>query len=273
MCRWLAYSGAPLFLEELIFKAKHSLAQQSRDSRLGELPMNGDGFGVGWYGRRGRKPAVFRDTRPAWNDQNLREISGQVESHLFLAHIRATTGTHVQQSNCHPFRHGEWLFMHNGLIRGYEKVRRQLAMAVDPSLYSNLAGTTDTEILFYLALTFGLEDDPKGAVSKMAGFVESICDRAGVDSPLMMTLGISDGERIYSVRYSSERESRTLFYSKDVDALRNLHPDADSFSDDARAIVSEPLSEIDDWVPIDESTWIVVDHGAVELEPFEPITP
>ncbi len=269
MCRWLAYSGAPLYLEELLFKAKHSLAQQSRDSRMGELPMNGDGFGVGWYGQR-ETPALFRDIRPAWNDQNLREIAAQVRSPLFLAHIRATTGTLVQQTNCHPFRHGRWLFMHNGLIRDFDRVRRELALAVDPSLYSEIAGTTDTELLFHLALTFGLMDEPRKGVAEMARFVESTCQAAGIAHPLMMTLGISDGKRIYAVRYSTERESRTLFYSKHADALRNLHPDADSFSDDARAIVSEPLSEMDDWVAIRESTWVEVENGEVELRPFAP---
>jgi len=272
MCRWLAYSGAPLFLEELIFKAKHSLVDQSKDSRLGKLPMNGDGFGIGWYGPRGT-PGVFRDTRPAWNDRNLREIAAQVESSLFLAHIRATTGTAVQQTNCHPFRHDGWLFMHNGVIRGFEKVRRALALAVDPSLYHCIEGTTDTEILFHLALTFGLADDPQAAVQKMAGFVESAGREAGVDSPLMMTLGISDGTRLYAARYSSERDSRTLFYSKDMSALKNLHPGVDTFSDDARAIVSEPLSEMESWVPIEESTWVVIEEGDVVTRPFAPTAP
>jgi predicted glutamine amidotransferase len=272
MCRWLAYSGAPLFLDELIFKAKHSLVDQSKDSRLGTMPMNGDGFGIGWYGARGT-PGVFRDIRPAWNDRNLREVAAQLEAPLFLAHIRATSGTAVQQTNCHPFRDGQWLFMHNGVIRGFEKVRRKLAITVDPVLYPNIEGTTDTELLFNLALTFGLKDDPHAAVAKMAGFVEAAGREVGVENPLMMTLGISDGERLYSVRYSSERDSRTLFYSKDTSALQNLHPDVDTFSQDARAVVSEPLSEMEDWIAVDEATWLVVEKGGVETRPFAPVSP
>ncbi|MBW2460556.1 MAG: class II glutamine amidotransferase [Deltaproteobacteria bacterium] len=272
MCRWLAYAGAPIFLDELIFKAKHSLVDQSKDSKLGELPMNGDGFGVGWYGRRDW-PGVFHDTQPAWNDRNLREIAAQIEAPVFLAHIRATTGTAVQQTNCHPFRHGNWLFMHNGVIREFEKIRRELVLAVDPALFSCIEGTTDTEVLFYLALTFGLRDDPHGAIAKMAGFVEAVGRGAGIANPLMMTLGISDGERLYAVRYSSEADSRTLFYSRDMLALKHLHPSIDRFSDDARVIVSEPLSGVDDWVPIDEGTWIVVDGGHVETRAFAPAAP
>ena len=62
--------------------------------------------------------------------------------------------------------------MHNGAIRGYETVMRELRFAVDPALYPSIEGTTDSETMFYLALTFGLEDDPPGAVERMVGFVE-----------------------------------------------------------------------------------------------------
>ena len=79
---------------------------------------------------------------PAWNDRNLREIAGHVRSALVFAHIRASTGTPVQQTNCHPFRHGRWLWMHNGLIREFGTVKRDLAFAVDPSLYPEIEGST-----------------------------------------------------------------------------------------------------------------------------------
>ena len=131
MCRWLAYSGAPLLLEELLFKPTHSLIDQSLESYASNTTTNGDGFGIGWYSGRAQ-PGLFKDIKPAWNDANLRDLAAQVESPMFLAHVRATTGTAIQRSNCHPFRYGEWLFMHNGKIRDFEKVRRDLAFAVQP---------------------------------------------------------------------------------------------------------------------------------------------
>ena len=115
MCRWLAYSGTPILLEELIFKPAHSLIDQSRHSNLGVETTNGDGFGVGWYAER-EIPSLYRSAEPAWNDRNLREVAGNIRAGLFFAHIRASTGTPVQQTNCHPFRHGRWLWMHNGSI-------------------------------------------------------------------------------------------------------------------------------------------------------------
>src|SRR5262245_46812502 len=159
MCRWMVYSGDPLLVEKLLFKPEHSLIEQSLHSRMGATTTNGDGFGIGWYGT-GSTPAIFKSVDPAWNDQNLRELSSQAETPLFFAHVRASTGTPVQRSNCHPFRRDNWLWMHNGLVRGFHDLKRDLAFAVDPSLYAAIEGSTDSEMLFFLALTFGLEDDP-----------------------------------------------------------------------------------------------------------------
>ena len=106
MCRWLAYSGSPILLEALLYRPEHSLIDQSRHARLGVETTNGDGFGVGWYAPDVELPAVFRSIEPAWNDRNLREVTSHVHSPLFLAHIRASTGPAVQQTNCHPFRYG-----------------------------------------------------------------------------------------------------------------------------------------------------------------------
>src|SRR5690242_21116529 len=155
MCRWLAYSGSPIPLDELLYKTRYSLIDQSRHSRFGVETTNGDGVGVGWYGAaNGDAPALFRGVGPAWGDLNLRELSGAVSSPLFLAHIRASTGTPVQQTNCHPFRHGRWLWVHNGLIRDFERLRRDLMLAIAPELFPAIVGSTDSEVMFYLALTF-----------------------------------------------------------------------------------------------------------------------
>ena len=131
MCRWLAYSGSPVLLEELLVKPVHSLIDQSKHSRLGATTLNGDGFGVGWYGAP-ETPGVFHGTEPAWNDRNLRDIAAHISSPLIFAHIRASTGTAVQETNCHPFRHKNWLWMHNGAIRDFPRVKRDLTLAVDP---------------------------------------------------------------------------------------------------------------------------------------------
>ena len=187
MCRWLAYYGKPVQMDKVLFQGEYSLIDQSLKSRLGAEPTNGDGFGIGWYSAAG-EPGVFTSTEPAWNNRNLREISGHVESNLFFAHIRATTGTPVQQTNCHPFHYGKWLWMHNGVINDWLTIKRDLVLAVDPTLYPLIEGTTDSEVLFYVALTLGLEEDPPGAVERAIGVVEEIGNRHGVKYPFQGTI-------------------------------------------------------------------------------------
>ena len=273
MCRWQAYSGRSIRLEDLLFKAKHSLIDQSMSSRSAETPTNGDGFGVGWYGNR-EFPGLFRSIRPAWNDFNLRDLAAQVESPLFLAHVRATSLATVQETNCHPFRHGNWLFVHNGEIFEIEKIRRALLMEISPELFPNVLGTTDSEVLFYLALTFGLEKNPLGALQRMAGCVESIAKKHGIAESLWMTLGISDGKTVYAVRYASDGEAPTLYYSKAVENLVELGLSAETeerLGPDARMIVSEPVGKLAGaWVTVPQASVLRLSAGAVEVMPFRP---
>src|SRR5881227_2342106 len=150
MCRWLAYSGSPILLREALFAPAHSLVDQSLHSRLGAETTNGDGFGLGWYGV-GEGPGLYHSVAPAWGDANLRELAAHLESPLFLAHVRAAIGSPVQESNCHPFRRGKWLMVHNGYIGGFHELRRDLVLAVDPELFAEITGSTDTEVVFHLA--------------------------------------------------------------------------------------------------------------------------
>lgn len=274
MCRWLAYSGTSVLLRDLLYKPEHSLIDQSLHSRLGVETTNGDGFGLGWYGPDATTPAIIRDTGPAWNNRNLREIADHVRSPLFFAHVRASTGTVVQQTNCHPFRHGRWMWMHNGAIADFHRLRRDLSLAVDPALFSCLEGSTDSEVMFYLALTFGLDQDAPGAVARMAGLVERLGRRDGVENPLQMTVAVSDGERLWTFRYSSLRASRSLFYSNRADTIRALHPDLDfltGVSEDTRLVVSEPLGDLPGvWNEVPESSYGVVQPGADAFLPFAP---
>ncbi len=264
MCRWMAYSGSPVLLEELLYKPKHSLIDQSLHSTMGAETTNGDGFGVGWYGV-GETPATYHSIEPAWNERNLRDLAAHVESGLVFAHIRASSGSPVQQTNCHPFRHGRWLWMHNGLISDFHEVKRELVLAVDPSLYGSIEGSTDSEVFFYLALTLGLEDDPPGAVERAVGLIEQVGRNRGVEHPIQMTVATTDGDSVWGFRYSSAGKSRTLFYSTRVDTLREQHPEIEVLqrvSDESRLVVSEPLGDLAGaWNEVPESHCGVVQSG------------
>jgi len=273
MCRWLAYSGSPVLLEELLLKPAHSLIDQSLHSRLGATTTNGDGFGIGWYDAEGT-PGVFHSIEPAWNDRNLRELAKHLTSPLVFAHIRASTGGAIQQTNCHPFRYGRWLWMHNGLIREFDSIKRDLAFAVDPSLYPLIEGSTDSELFFYLALSLGLQDDPPSAVARAVGFIEATGHAHGIEHPIQMTVATTDGASLWAFRYSSERNSRSLFYSTDVETLRAQYPDnpvLDALSAETRLVVSEPLGDLAGvWNEVPESSCSIVQQGQDELRPFAP---
>ncbi|MGW2716096.1 class II glutamine amidotransferase [Streptomyces sp. NPDC001492] len=275
MCRWIAYSGTPVLLSQVLLEPAHSLIDQSLHSRMGVETTNGDGFGIGWYAQdTADTPAIVRDVGPAWNNRNLREVAQHVRSGLFFAHIRAATGTAVQQSNCHPFRNGRWMWMHNGMINGFRLLRRDLALAVDPALYPDIEGSTDSELMFFLALTFGLPEHPPEAVARMAGLVERTGHAHGVRHPLQMTVAVADGERVWVFRYSSEGRSRSLYFSTKVDTLRTLHPDAEflrNVSDETRLVVSEPLGDLPGaWNEVPENSYGVIQPGDGVIGTFRP---
>jgi glutamine amidotransferase len=276
MCRWVAYSGSPIALEDLLYKPQHSLIDQSLHAKLGVETTNGDGFGVGWYDGA-EYPGVFRSVGPAWSNQNLRDVSAHVRAPVFLAHIRASTGTPVQESNCHPFRHDNWLWMHNGSIAQFASIKRDLAFAIAPELFAQIQGSTDSEVMFYLALTFGLRDDPVAAVERMAGFIEAVGREAGIDNPLQMTVATSDGVRVWAFRYSTIHRSRSLFYSTDVRSLRMLHPEnplLQQISEESRLIVSEPFGELPGaWNAVPESMYGIIQEGADVMKSFHPAFP
>jgi predicted glutamine amidotransferase len=274
MCRWMAWLGQPVLIEELLFNTQHGIVDQSLLARLDAEPTNGDGFGLGWYGS-GDGPAVYRSVAPAWADANLRELAAHTESPLFLTHIRAAIGSPVQQTNCHPFRRSRWLFVHNGYLADFHLLRRELMLGIAPELFADVHGSTDTEVVFHLALTLGLERDPITALERTVGVIEQTAERHGIAGAVQATFGVADGESLWAVRYATEGSARSLFASAGVDSIRHLHPDNPRFqrlSPDDRLIVSEPFSDLPGvWQQIPEATAVTVRRGGVlEERPFTP---
>src|SRR3982751_6387881 len=142
MCRWMAFLGQTVLIEELLFNSPHGLVDQSLHSRMGAEPTNGDGFGLGWYGTADG-PGLYRPLSPAWGDDN-------------------------------------WRVRHNDFITDFHALRRDLMLAIDPDLFPDVHGSTDTEVVFYLALTHGLEDDPIGALEQTGGLMEATARRHGL---------------------------------------------------------------------------------------------
>lgn len=211
MCRLVAYLGDPIHLEDLVCTPSHSLLRQSLRAHEAHTPIHGDGFGLGWYGDR-REPGLYREVLPAWSDENLPSLCASVRSGLFFAHVRASTGTPTARQNCHPFRLGRWLFMHNGQIGGYEAVRRPLEALLPDNLYAARRGATDSELLFLLLLArIEAGDAPESAVPAVLEHTMQQMERAGVEGALRFTAVLADGEQLHAWRYASDGEPPTLY--------------------------------------------------------------
>lgn len=270
MCRWLAYSGPSLLLEELLFKPENSLVRQSMAATKSIVPTNGDGFGLGWYGAQNR-PGLFRDTLPAWNDANLQSLSEQIQSELFFAHVRASTGTSTSRENCHPFRSGNLLFMHNGQIGGYGSIRRDLEQKIPTDLFRERGGTTDSEAFFLLARGNGLDGDVRDALKRTVAQVLELMEKSGTDEPFRLTAAIADGEGIHALRYSSDNQSPTLFYGTGGAIRVNERQVEFTDGDKAVLVLSEPLDgRLEDWTEVPEGHILEACGGVVKFSSFQP---
>jgi len=270
MCRWLAYSGAPILVDTLLFKPCNSLIHQSLSAQRAHVPTQGDGFGLGWYGEIAR-PGVYRDTMPAWNDVNLRALSEQIRSGLFFAHVRASTGTATARLNCHPFRWDRWMFMHNGRIGGWFEVRREIEQRIAPNLYRFREGSTDSEAMFYLLLSYGLEHDAVGAFARVFAEIEQVMRVAGIEEPLRVTAAVTDGDQVWAVRYSSDRQSPSLFFRGGGPLLVEDGHCGLGAGAGTILIVSEPLDGDDtEWTEVPEGTMLAARGGHVRLMPLVP---
>ena len=256
MCRWAAYCGDRIFLEEVVSAPSQSLIRQSLHALEAKTETNGDGFGIAWYQERA-EPGLYRDILPAWNDSNLTSLAYQVRSHLFLAHVRASTGTQTTRANCHPFCVGRWSFMHNGQIGNYPALRRKLDALIPDQYYTHRSGTTDSEALFLLALGFGLDDNPAAALAKTVETVQRLADEADIAYLFRFTAALSDGEKIYAVRHASDDRSPTLYH--------HHLPESSG-----RILASEPLDPDErDWIQIPPHSFVTMAGGDISIEPFE----
>ena len=258
MCRWAAYIGEPIYLEDIVSLPAHSLVRQSLSAIRCHTPVNADGFGLAWYGDRD-DPGLYRDVLPAWSDPNLRSLTATVKSRLFMAHVRASTGTATSRNNCHPFAVGRWSCMHNGQFGGYDGWRRAAEALIPDDLYAHRKGATDSEALFLAALGEGLAADPAGAMERATLRFQALAEARGTLPHVRLTAAFSDGRRLYAVRYASDDQAPSLYY--------RWSPSRSGF-----AVVSEPL-EADEpgWLEVPPGSFCVFDGHEVAIRPFRPV--
>ena len=275
MCRFLAYIGNEVLLADLLYRPKNSLIRQSFKARERVEPLNGDGFGVGWYTPEiTNTPSVFTSVTPAWSNRSLRRLSEHVKSSCFFAHVRAAPpGSAVSEENCHPFQYDRYLWMHNGTIQGFQSIKRRLCNSLPDHLYEAVEGTTDSEHAFAMFLDL-MERSARAPYSgdvlgqALVGTVRQLEEWAresGVRAPSYLNFAVTDGSRLAAVRYVSDEtlEPISLYYSKRrrYECCDGVCTMQDAPEDHQAVIVaSERLTDQpDDWVRVAPNHVVVVE--------------
>lgn len=220
MCRFAAYLGRPLLMNEVISKPKDSLIKQSAQALESDVAINADGFGIGWYNLSVSEiPAVFVSVSPAWNDVNLKNITHQIVSECFFGHVRAAAEGGVGSFNCHPFHYSKFMLMHNGGIGGFKKIKLDIFNLLDEQYFLNIKGTTDSETMFALWLTFfhRTKKDHAGMISAWRdtlATIQSLQARHAIKETSYINAMITDGTQMVGIRYCSDPKlCLTLHYT------------------------------------------------------------
>lgn len=208
MCRLFGFrSVIQSQVHRSLVDADNALAQQSR--------AHPHGWGVAYY--LADTPHVVKSADHAVEDQIFRRVSGVVASETVIAHVRKATVGPTNILNSHPFQYGQWVFAHNGDIAAFASVRDALMGKVLPRLRRYVFGDTDSEVLFYLFLTFLSQrvdlhrrGTPMGpivdALTATVDLVQEVADPGrpeGCD-PSKLSLLVTDGQSMVGVRRGPE---------------------------------------------------------------------
>ena len=243
MCRFIAYIGKPLILDEVLFKPINSLIKQSSHAREMKEPLNGDGFGLGWYAPEvDSSPALFKSIQPAWNDMNLKYLASKIRSNCFLAHVRSASRDNVSQNNCHPFHHKQYLFMHNGDIGGFDKIKRHIQRELSNECYDLIQGQTDSEHFFALFLenfnklkiSFNV-DAVATILNETIKEIEHLKQINNITEVSFINAAITDGNNMVAIRHVSNTNATplSLYYTSGeqyecIEGHCHIHHDADN---------------------------------------------
>jgi predicted glutamine amidotransferase len=255
MCRWIAYRGETTLFENYVTEPVHSLITQSLRARESAGPTNGDGFGLGWYGVH-PEPGLYRETRPAWSDENLRYLCRHLQSHMFFAHVRAATGTPVTRQNCHPFACGRWMFMHNGFVGSWSRLRRRIEAMIPDTLYPSRSGNTDSEAIFLAIMGAGIDEDPIDATRAVMTRLGALLNENGLRERMRFTAALANGHDLYAFRFAKNDSANSLYYRQAGDRL---------------IVASEPYDGEPGWIEVPPNH-VLVSRSAhqIELFPFMP---
>lgn len=282
MCRLLAYLGTPIIIDKLLYQPKNSLITQSYDSKEREEPLNGDGFGIGYYVPIHHEPITFVSINPAWNNRNLRNLAPKVSTACLVAHVRAASVGDVSESNCHPFHYKDILCLHNGGIEEFYKIKRKLRDGLSDEMYNWIRGQTDSEHIFAYLLSYLFnnhkqvtEETVMDAFEKTFTQLNILMTEADIKEPAYLNMVFTNGKFLVATRYVSNpnEEALTLYHSEGSryvveDGVTRL--EAPNDEDEAVLIVSEKLTDEAHWTKIPQNHFVVVENSLnVRVRPIK----
>jgi glutamine amidotransferase len=284
MCRFLAYKGQALLLEELAVLPSNSLITQSLQAKKSRKPVNADGFGLGWYPlHNDPEPGKFVSIKPAWSDQNLIQLTKKVYSQQFFAHVRdASPGMPVAEANCHPFQYKNFLWMHNGRLGQFTKLQRPILNNLSDEAFHTIRGSTDSEYAFAMfldAIQFNHQASTKEMAQAVLTTIRKITKLRiahGVTSNAFINFAVSNGRTIIVTRFSTNQNTKpaSLFYAvgtfhrKKEKDFRIKIPEKKCGTD--VIICSEPLTcHKNDWLKVKRNHMVIVNAlGKVTTRPI-----
>ncbi|BGP56501.1 hypothetical protein JCM8202_004603 [Rhodotorula sphaerocarpa] len=290
MCRLLVVKAEqPIQLAQLLTKPAHSIINQASDSRLrlDAGSINADGFGVAWYPAEqevvqksddptSSGPCVFRSITPAWSNANLHRLADKIKSPLVFAHVRASTTGALSEENTHPWTYGNLIWMHNGCISDFAKIKRRLQAELSDEYFAVPQGNTDSEWSFACfleqlsRLTDPLQPTIPHAVLRQAmlntvQLLTKYTQGVHARDPSLLNFCVSDGSSVVATRYitSATEEAASLYFSTGSTFEEYAPGSFKMTKADKREriilIASEPLTfERADWVEIPSQSCIVI---------------
>ncbi len=273
MCRLMAYKGTPIIIDKLLYQPKNSLINQSFHAREIEEPLNGDGFGIGWYvPELNYEPITYVSVNPAWNNRNLRNLAPKIQTDCLVAHVRAASVGDVSESNCHPFHYKNLLMAHNGGVEDFGKIKRHIRNPLSDELYNWIKGQTDSEHIFAFLLNKLFTEHKSLSPEAIADAFEHTFSELkkmmadhGITEPAYLNMVITNGLFLVATRYCTDpkEEPLTLYHSEGSryvveDGITRMEAAEDD--DHAVLVVSEKLSDDPNWTMIPANHLVIVEQ-------------
>ena len=256
VCRFVAYLGEEIKLEELVYNFPHNLVVQSyapKELLVGNVNL--DGFGCGWYNTAVEKdPALYATLLPIWADYRFPTIAKAVASNIIFSSVRNATPPFPNElSSVLPLALGKYLFLHNGYITEYNKCKRRLENELPDEYFDMIQSRSDSAFIFAAFMWKLSEIDVTEKLIKNAMIatldwlknqLESLGEKANLN------IGIADGESMMFIRHEFNGACNSLYYNESHEQLSK-----------GVLIASEPLDEDNGWNEVPENSMIEVMLG------------